>query len=165
MTEINAPVSPEELNPAPHPALAGNYADDDGEAIDEWFEAADVGPQDYGTVPVNVAPVIKVPPTRIISRTIAVNQSSDPVMLFSADVHRKDLIVRISSDAVPVDTVYTLIGSDKTDVYNQAFFNAGPASEFRTDKHTGAVWFYARLNPTTVETEFTLTVNAWSVTE
>lgn len=172
MTDLIEPVKPDVLAPEPHPVIAGNHADDDGSAIDEWFEEPSHAPQKYDDVPVKSAPEVKPVATRIISRTVALNNASDPLMVLGADTSRKDLIIRIGADRGS-DDVRVMIGSDKTDLYNVAYLNSiatlvtgntDIGSEWRSDKHTGAVWVSAVNAPGSVD-PFVVNVSVWAVTE
>lgn len=91
MNELNEPAMPEELNPTPHPTIAGDWSDDDGQVIDESFEAMDVGPQDYNGVMVDqqYIPIN----TRIMSRVIPIGPGMEPIQLFPDDGLRRRIRV------------------------------------------------------------------------
>lgn len=146
------------LAPQPFAALAGNPADDDGEALDDQFV-----PNPDKALPFNgiasesreyeaeSIPVI----TRILSRAITIGMMSDgvtiadPVQVFPADAQRKELHVQTSANVA--------IGSDKSDVYNNAYL--APNTLFTSTEHTGAVWIAA---PTA---SGPVIVTVWVVTE
>jgi hypothetical protein len=176
MDTINPPMVPEELDPVPHPPIAGDFKDDDGPAIDEWFENPPSGPQEYGTIPVKTEPAIK-PVTRIVSRVIRMTCSatvnSDPILLLNADPNREDLIIRVNTTVTQIprpDKFQFMIGSDKADLYNGADFGGLCTTvsfgiEWRSDKHTGPVWILCRQSPDdAAPTTGVFDVVVWSVT-
>ena len=150
MTDLIQPVTPELINPEPHPPIAGNYADDDGQAIDEWFEAAPVGPQEYGIPPVITTPTIPQT-TRLLTREFVISANGGvhtPILVLPADPNRIKLIIGVEAD--------TRIASEKSDVFSAA--PAGGTAMLDMDGHTGAVWAYS------TDTATDLVVRAWSIT-
>lgn len=176
--QIVKPIEPDNVKPEPHPVLAGDFKDDDGPAFDEYFEAPSHGPQEYGSIPVPAPVAVEPKPTRIISRVIRMTCSetanSDPIMLLNEDVRRKDLIVHVNLVQTNIprpDQWQFMIGSDKADLYNGAAFNGMTSTvefgaEWRSDKHTGAVWILCRISPddpSPLPAQFDVCV--WAVTE
>ena len=162
MVNINSPIPPEDLSPNPLAAIAGNHADDDGSALDEYFEPNPdlVGLPYGGPVASETAYEAESLPKiqRILSRSIPIGtidgNIADPVQVFPADGNRHSLRIVITGD------VEVHIGSDKTDVYGGAVvsgYATGP-TEYVFDRYTGALWVYS--------TEAApVTVNVFSVTE
>jgi len=108
---LTPPIAPAEVNPQPHRTLAGNHADDDGQAIDDWFEAAPAGPVKYDDAPRPTAPEVKPVATRLLTRTVTVGMPGttlyDPVQLFPADTRRKSLVIQVA-DSDPTDVLTTV---------------------------------------------------------
>lgn len=148
--ELNDPLPPEVLDPAPHRPIAGDIADDDGQALDDFFEAAPSGPTVWESYDLGKDALPK--PTRILSRQIVLPQAgsapADPVQVFPADVNR--LHIRVESDH-PI-----MIASDKTDCYGAA---QTVSTSWYNDLHTGSVWVYSTYVTGPV------TVNVWSITK
>lgn len=150
MTDLIEPAKPEDIDPAPHPAIAGNWQDDDGESIDEWFEAPDLGPQVYGVPAVPVVPDVPAA-TRLLTREFSIGAQSGshiPLLVLPADPNRLKLIVGLEAD--------TRIASEQSDV----FFAVAPGATalLDMDGHTGALWAYS------TNTSANLVVKVWSIT-
>ena len=86
------------LNPLKAPPLAGNYADDDGMAIDDYFEAANQGPiisEGYDTEPEKVIPVTRILSVSFSNMALDLVNPNRSFMLFPADRNRKMINVKI----------------------------------------------------------------------
>jgi hypothetical protein len=126
--------------------LAGNHRDDDGEAIQQYFEPPSQGPETHlGLEPiVDVLPV----PTRIINVKVALG--ADPVPALTVDINRVNL--NIVCKEAPF-----IVASDKTECY---FAPSIPLNVLLTmNGHTGAVWIH-----TLVEADFGKIVTVSAVT-
>lgn len=124
-----------------------NRTDDDGQALDDYFESAYQGPPVESESAQYEA--LSIPTTtRLIARSFTVGTNGgvlyDPVQVLPADPNRKSL--HIDADG-PVQ-----IASDK------AFPSAAVVTFPWTDTtHTGAVWLYSTSGSV-------VTVSVWAVT-
>jgi hypothetical protein len=165
MSEMNPPlthpVTPERLDPTPHAPIAGDHSDDDGRALDEFFEGGPWAPVESEGLAIKEESVKT--PTRLIGGRRRLNVTALPVveMLLPADLNRTKLVLTASSNllnSVPVwlfvsDSKFTLMADGATPV----LANDGPAAfllpatisgtnsyanEIVLDlgAHTGAVW-------------------------
>lgn len=142
---------PDLEDPRPLGPLHGDVRDDDGIALDQFFEATYQGPpvesesQAYAELS---TPIL----TRLISRRVTVGTVGgvlyDPVQVLPADANRRDLIV--DADGI------ISIGSDKTDVYQSGVINPS-STPWQTGKHSGAVWVYST-------SDQPVSVSVWAVT-
>lgn len=157
-TPLTDPVKPDLDSPTPSRELAGNHADDDAYAIDEYFEPAEQSPIDYGQVPITAAETL-AQPTRIITRTFLLTADGTntvpPLMVLPRDLNRVKLYV------VCTTTAGFQIGSELADVYGSPVM-AGNEGTFPLDLcgHTGALYVYS---PTT-DAAKPLLVKVWAVT-
>lgn len=87
--------------PTPFHPLAGNWKDDDAEAIDDYFEAADEGPIEYAGVKADKDALPRT--TRVVGGA-AVLTPGDARMFLPADPNRKqlDISTRTTSGDVGV---------------------------------------------------------------
>lgn len=135
---LTKPITDAVTDPSPLGRLAGDWHDDDAQAIDEYFEEADHGPQQY----IGIKPAVEkiANPTRILNVKTPVGNASvtlyDPVQVFPPDLNRK--VCNIIADGK------FNVGSEKTDVYNGVTF---PANTLVTmNGHTGSLWIYSTEN-------------------
>lgn len=137
----------DDADPGFHP-LAGDHADDDGQALDDLFEPSAWGPVESESYALGVEETRKT--TRILSRTLPFPSggSDQPVQLYPADPNR--LHVRIIAD----DAIK--IASDKTDLNGAAVLPAG--QHWTNDYHTGAIWVVPE------GSAGSMNVNIWVVT-
>lgn len=130
----------------PHRPLAGNTSDDDGEALDAFFQPMDARPQVYGIPETTVKAL--TPPQRLITRFLPVG--NDPLMLFPPDINRKSL--RIIFRGAGSDVLQ--MASTRSDVEGSGFLAAATGPEDSSDVvhyaeyvfpgYTGGVWLRAR---------------------
>lgn len=148
MTQMNVPLTPD---PPPEnietvtPPLSGDTRDDDGQALDDYFEPAYNGPVASEGYDLGVESTPKV--TRILSQSQQLRINQAPYMALPPDLNR--LHIRI------VATVDIRIASDSNDVL---YAGVLPAQQhWNNDYHTGAVWV--------IPSEEDGIVNIWAVTE
>lgn len=144
MTDIDKPISPEVLDPTAHSPIAGNWRDDDGQALDSYFTPVTTLPQEYGygdSEPRETVPVT----TRLIGRKLVIGTVngvlSAPLQVFPADPNRQEIIMQadnnvcLTSERVEPNDFYTLP------------YGLGTLRF----KHTGALWISsASAGPVTV---------------
>jgi len=155
MTGLNPPVPPELLDPVPLGPIVGDRTDDDGIALDEYFEAAPSGPIDWGEVVQQADPTLPQV-TRIITRTFTLvgdgTTAPDPVLVLPPDPNRLRLVV------ICTTTFGWQFGSDKSDVYGAPLMAGnGSTTGYELTGHTGALWIYTS-SPTV-----SLGVKVWAV--
>lgn len=156
---------PDHLSPETPTRLAGDWTDDDGQALEEYFEPADHGPVDQAYVSTNVES-LKVT-TRLISREIPFPFSKSngdgglvfggdiqPVRVLPADPDRSEFMVTAIMGGIPSPgdayggnfTVYFALGDSKSFCHTSTRGNyTFAASMTGTDSpismcHTGEVW-------------------------
>jgi len=148
-------------DPGPMQPLAGNTADDDGQAIDEFFE-----PNPGLDSPVSgiATEVVDLPiKTRILSRIIPLDPANDtPVLAFPPNAKRKSLrIVGRGGIATNVGNTFTFrIASDLSDLYGAGVIPSGEVWGI-DNQHTGAVWLLCRVG----DAPSAFNVNVEQVTE
>lgn len=153
MTQTTLPTDSRAVEAAGFGPLAGDHSDDDGQALDDYFEA---GPQ---------APIVysdgdgyadnRPAHTRMIVRSYVLTSANgvnppDPVMILPADANRLELFIESSSETLT-------IASDKSDCYYPGAIMRGGRQVY-SQCHTGAVWVY------TTETVTPVTVTVRVVT-
>jgi hypothetical protein len=153
--------------PEPLHELAGDHADDDGQALAEYFQvnpngAGQLGEEDnpYDDLYKNSqhsgysdqsAKVEETPTcTRIISRNITMN-NGDFIQVFARDPKRKNLTITYTSTTeIPCPILMSEKGS-VADVGNQGYglvptevdtTNTKYFGVYQFDGHTGAIWIY-----------------------
>lgn len=142
MSELNDPMSPDILDPDPHRPIAGDIADDDGPALDQYFEAGDTLPVEYDTLPDPYAKDKPRETTRLITRTFSLASPdgivpADPIMLLPADPNRVRLLISVSSAGAGNGV---RVGESKSDVYGAPRLNI--ADTYDLTGHTGSIWVY-----------------------
>ena len=159
MTEFNAHRDIEGDMPpdTPPKPLAGDHADDDGRALDDYFEAMPSGPQSFaGSVWTGPEPVIT---TRLLTRSyrIAVGEYTEPfsppTQLLTADPNRISFRVRAAIAFIDGDgglrMACTLRIADSASMLSAMGYEvspnfAGGTTFFYFDsgdiRHTGEVW-------------------------
>jgi len=155
MVDLNIPVQPDTLDPLPQHPIVGNIHDDDGQAIDQYFEAPPHQPLDYSqfATTVDENPVC----TRLIVKTYTLVSPdgvvyADPVQVLPADPNRKELWVDSSASNLT-------IASSKSDCYSLATFRHQTTDFcFYSLTHTGPVWIY--YTPLVVTTAGNFTIRA-----
>jgi len=159
---INEPMPPEILDPVAHRKMAGDWTDDDGLALDEYFEAPSHEPVSHDTLPDPYAKVSIPEVTRMLNRSLTLGSTDgvnagDPVMLLPADPNRRVclLIVTVAGSATGIR-----MGSARSDVYGAPLYAANGSIGYDLSGHTGAVWVY---NPSTAVAD-TATVSITTVT-
>lgn len=153
-----APTDPESINVMSPALRQGDTKDDDAAAIDQYFEAAEHTPIEYGKliapVPAEIAAA-----TRIITKSYTLhspdggNTPHPPVQVLPRDLGRSRLFVICT-------TVSTWqFGSELADVYGAPLMSGnGSTTGYDLSGHTGALWIY------TPSTSVDLVVKIWAVT-
>ena len=157
-TPLTDPVPPELDNPVPLGPLAGDHTDDDSFALDEYFEAADVSPIDWGAVGMGPTPDTLPPVTRLIAREYTIVSPdgvnyADPVMLLPADPSRLELRIETSATALRIAST-----RDEAFFAPQFRYQFTTGAIFMSEKHTGAVWAY--FTPAVVTNQAVVAVRA-----
>lgn len=155
-SQVTAPTgSPDDVEAPGVPAgFPGNKFDDDPIALDQYFEAADSGPEEYGGIKV---PELVIPPTnRLIPSIITFPAGTlHAQMLFPADPNRKHLAM--SAFKVSDGTVAGFLvsgegfgfGSALTGLFPQVFPASAPYYLWKDnlafalstlDDYTGPIW-------------------------
>lgn len=169
---LTEPMLSEEISPEPFGPLAGNHADDDGEAMDEILQAPAHEPLSYDDL-LKDEPNAIAPTNRIVSRYMAMASEQQPVQFLPADAGRKTLYIYFTANALNSPNAYLTFGSDKSQTYDGAGIRLYPVwistgiAKARSDVlvmegYTGPVWIKpdeSTSNPATFE------VNVWSVTQ
>lgn len=100
-SQVTAPTgSPEDvLAPGIAGGFPGNLKDDDPLALDEYFEAADSGPEEYGGIPVPVATIDPVTRLVVWKQEVQPLSQSNPsaLMALPADTNRKRIYIHLFS--------------------------------------------------------------------
>ena len=147
---INRPEIENTNDPHPLGPLSGDYTDDDGRAIDDYFESADHNPVKETGLPKDQVRDQKDIPVadRLISRTlplVSLAAAGDVIQFFSADLNRKKLIIYVEAAASHIR-----VGSQKTDVYGAGLLGGvatgvanGGGNIYDFGPYTGAVWIGA----------------------
>lgn len=140
-TELTHAIEPENTAPDPYALHQGNTSDDDGRAIDDYFEAPTLAPVEKGSV-AYVKKEIAVP-TRMIVRKLYVGTIGgvvyDPVMVFPADLNRKRLIITGVYD----NNAFFSLGSEKSDAQTNGSIYQCIFGPLTIEGHTGALWVYS----------------------
>lgn len=138
------------------PLTLGDTSDDDGQVLDQLFEA-EPNPPTVPVAPVDTPPLPQpTPSTRLLTR----RQSVDPTwstltQLLPEDTRRKNLVVRVTSpDDTATDGI--IIRSDNGPALGGAFLAHG--QDLTLIGHTGAVLVAA-------SGAAAVNVDVWSVTE
>lgn len=132
-------ISPDSFGP-----LAGDHADDDGQAIDDAFLAGPVGPIDYGAFLQEPELDSLTKPTRILSRQVVFLPGSEPVLLYPADIARVGLQIQWAGDA---DSTVRFASDKSESLFAAPLYQAaGGGGIFTFDAHTGPVWIHAVVN-------------------
>lgn len=159
------------INDDPHPLgpLAGDYQDDDGRALDDYFESADHMPvKETGLPAAQVNDQKDLPIVdRTISRTLVLTpidltNGGQPIMFFAADLRRKFLKIVVVTDNAVIS-----FGSQKADCYGGGYLYgpirtpAVPAAPVIYDfpNYTGAVWIGA------ISGDAPISVSAYCITQ
>lgn len=137
---------PENLSPEPEHRLAGDWNDDDGQAIDEYFEPAYHG--EVEQVYVDAEREDLPAPNRMLSRVVPFVQRSEsapapePVLVFPADVNRKSVSITVYAGEQDArgERIFYRIGSSKQDLYGDANIQQLYPSHYTIDGYTGALW-------------------------
>lgn len=131
-------------NPERHHGFPGNIHDDDGIALDQYFEGMNDGPQDYsGAIGATANPKHV---TRLLTRTLPLD-GSQPQQYFPADPDRISLTIVFAGDATPVTAAEQVsIASRKGDTYGNGFISLPILSGngFSLDGYTGEIWLFAQ---------------------
>jgi hypothetical protein len=130
------------------PGLVGNTADDDGRALDEYFEAAPSGPLDYAGI--QHAREELPTTTRILSRAFVLTQGQQATLALPADPSRIKLVI----DVMDVGPAYV---SDANDIGTLTPYITTANSPLDLGAHTGPVWIAA-------QDAGTCRVHVWAVT-
>lgn len=95
-----------DLADTPTPPLAGNYADDDAIAIDQYFEAADQGPETFDGLRI---PHEAIPPkSRLVRQRYTFgNATLQGVLALPPDINRKHLIITVWAVGPTSSAVYS----------------------------------------------------------
>jgi len=162
MNKLNEPMQPERLDPARHDRMAGDWSDDDGPALDQYFEAPTHEPLSHDTIPTPEAKTRIPEVTRLLNRSIVLFSpdgvnAGDPVMLLPADPNRKVLILHVSLGG---SATGIRMGSARSDVYGAPLYAANATFGYNLSGHTGAIWCW---NPSTAVAD-TATVSITTVT-
>lgn len=143
-----APPGGEGYDPLPHNPPAGDWQDDDGIALDDYFKAAALGPQIYGMVQALVETLKPTPNNRFIRRRFYFTTASNDqaVMALPADPNRSTLAISVS----PVGTnTGVFIHSESFNVRDNADNPGSNTDAFRLEKnsapfvidnYTGPLW-------------------------
>lgn len=124
-----------------------NVHDDDGQVIDSFLIETDAPPdlsQAIEPIPVPVKEPIKRP-TRILSGTEILTQTSTPFMLLPPDSNRLHIRLDVFSYATtPGQKDYAIAGDENGKVANanmtQGPFRIRHGKGYTIDDHTGALW-------------------------
>ncbi len=145
----------------PNVPIKGNTEDDDGIALDEMFEAMDVGPQVYGIpdAPRERLPIPKS--SRIITRSLPL-QEGVPLMFLAPDPRRDHLTIVIHGNA------RIRFAGEKSDVYGAGMLLGGGedgvpntlAATYDFPGYKGAVWLLDSFGSDPADV-----VNVWAITE
>jgi len=115
---IIPPMQPDVLDPEPHHRIEGDWSDDDGSALDQYFEPNPQGPNLIGTETLltNQPTYDDTPPkiTRLLTRSVPLNSASAPLQLFPADPLRKRLRIRALSAGPYVQVANPAAGAGVT---------------------------------------------------
>lgn len=151
MSELTPAERPENLSTEPAHRLAGDWNDDDGQAIEEYFEPAFHGEEEQTYVD---APRESLPTTnRLLSRTIPFPYNSPlgedisfpPILAFPADSCRKNITmyaIQYSGDGrQTAATALVRVASDRTGTYDVGNFHVSPmAPRIYIEDYTGPIW-------------------------
>lgn len=150
-------------DPAPYvppSPLTGDTTDDDGRAIDEFFEAMDAGPLVFGGSVVD-APEPKVT-TRILGRRFNLISPFEPQQILPADPNR--IAVRIQYKSTLGAAL--AFASEKSDVYSAPVFHVPfPAGLLAITPileipHTGALWVWFP----GADVDINFDISVWAIT-
>lgn len=128
-THLTESVTPDVTSPLPFRAWAGDHSDDDGRAIDDFFEAAYAGPVDYEEPPTEKKEIKTT--TRLVNRTVTLAPTLQ-LMILPPDVHRTTFVIW-TDDA---DSI-TFAG-DSGELSMAGLLSA--ANPLTLSGHTGPVW-------------------------
>lgn len=170
MSELTPAIEPDLSDPAPLGPLAGNHADDDGQALDDYFEAPSHGPLSYDDLIVpqvdNIAPT-----NRILSRNLNMTVGDDPVLILPKDVNRLSLNLYFNCNGSNGSNNVLRFASEKSLVYDGAMvypvWNSNALASGRSyvinlDKYTGALWVWP--DPVLSIAAVVFSISVWGVT-
>lgn len=155
--ELDSPIPPEDLNPAPLGPLSGDWHDDDAAAYEQDFASANEGPQERAGIPHTKD---QLPPeTRLLASKASVGTVNgtiqDPVMLLPPDRNRKAISVQVLGTNGDLVT----LADSKSGCFNGANWQAAAAGGIVSlDGHTGALWAYSNIANAVVVAVLAVTV-------
>ena len=176
MNERTHDNQPNHLNPQTLHHLAGNWSDDDGLAIDEYFEAADHGPQEH--VYVEGAKAALPVTNRLITRAIPFTFDtsggagevwpciSDPVLALPADPNRTLLMIAYAVGHTEPPFIPVFIASEKSGCYGEPthYLVVYSGGLMTIPGYTGPVWIMAASIDGVVESPPTKIITVTAVT-
>lgn len=140
MTEVTTtePTPGREGDATPHANFRGDWDDDDGQAIDDYFAHPELGPDsdekfdfsDFDTTPI----------TRLVTRTLPILEGMEPIQLLPRDTNRIATILAIQSRDPEI--LWLRYSDSKSGSYDGAILSSEDTPV--SIPHNGDVWIHVR---------------------